>query len=821
MALTNTELAAQLQLTIDGWQQFVTEVTDWSTSTADTVSFTDPLGGPDIVVDTLYKITTDYANLTGAEWATTPEDVLVPSGNLVDEYSAYHWAKKAEAAAAGVASVAAEVAAAELARDEAEAAQLAAETAESGAVSARTAAETAETNAQGHATAAAGSATTAATEASNASTSAALAEDWASELEDVEVTTGKYSAYHWAQKAEEWAAGAAVGTFDALSDVDITGRTDGMVPYYDQTSDTLKFKSEAGALVSSVAGKTGAVTLVEADITDLGDYMPKITLSEELGHFPIMTGSGDLMGSGYSPADFADATHTHGISDVTNLQTELNSKEPAFTKNTAFNKNFGTTAGTVAEGDHTHAYAGTVHTHSISDVTGLQTALDGKAPTSHTHGTYDRAVAALTGAAVISDIDITDGIVTNVATRNLTPGDIGAATSSHTHGTYDRASSSLSGATVFSNIAVTDGIVTTIGTRNLTAANVGAAAASHTHAIGDVTGLQTALDGKASTSHTHSTYDRASSVLSGASVFSNIVVTDGIVTSIATRNLTAANVGAAAAVHTHAIADVTGLQAALDSKGTGDITAVTAGFGLSGGGTTGSVTLAVDTDEFTEITNSTTLVGTDELLVRDATTEKRINFSLVKLSLFNNDLSLSSFTNNLDLGDFPNTPGFISSIPTTITATTGFYGGATTRVGYGSNDCMLSDGTNFKWFNDSVEKMRLEGNGYLHLDSGWTAYSTTIGSDRRLKSDITPLGFDSLEAIKQLNGYTFTLDRTGERKAGLIAQELQAVLPEATPMIPSMKDGEEYLGVDPMAVIAMLVESVKTLESRIAELEGR
>jgi hypothetical protein len=55
-------------------------------------------------------------------------------------------------------------------------------------------------------------------------------------------------------------------------------------------------------------------------------------------------------------------------------------------KNTGFNKNFGTTAGTVSEGNHTHTgFAATTHNHSITDVTGLQTALDGKAPTVHTH----------------------------------------------------------------------------------------------------------------------------------------------------------------------------------------------------------------------------------------------------------------------------------------------------------------------------------------------------------------------------------------------------------------------------------------------------
>lgn len=46
----------------------------------------------------------------------------------------------------------------------------------------------------------------------------------------------------------------------------------------------------------------------------------------------------------------------------------------------------------------------------------------------------------------------------------------------------------------------------------------------------------------ATEAHTHNTYDRASSVLSGATVFSNIIVTDGIVqASIATREFGAAD----------------------------------------------------------------------------------------------------------------------------------------------------------------------------------------------------------------------------------------------------------------------------------------
>lgn len=48
---------------------------------------------------------------------------------------------------------------------------------------------------------------------------------------------------------------------------------------------------------------------------------------------------------------FPAAAHTHPISEVVGLQTALDSKENSFTKNTAFNKNFGTTSGTVAQGN--------------------------------------------------------------------------------------------------------------------------------------------------------------------------------------------------------------------------------------------------------------------------------------------------------------------------------------------------------------------------------------------------------------------------------------------------------------------------------------
>ncbi len=78
-----------------------------------------------------------------------------------------------------------------------------------------------------------------------------------------------------------------------------------------------------------------------------------------------------------------------------------------------------------------------------------------------------------------------------------------------------------------------------------------------TTVMGSVIALDSALK---STNDRFSTYDRTSSVLSGASVFSDVVVTDGVISSISTRNLTLADLDAASASHTHQYAgsDVVG-----------------------------------------------------------------------------------------------------------------------------------------------------------------------------------------------------------------------------------------------------------------------
>ena len=119
------------------------------------------------------------------------------------------------------------------------------------------------------------------------------------------------------------------------------------------------------------------------------------------------------------------------------------------------------------------------------------------------------------------------------------------------------------------------------------------------------------------------------------------------------------------------------------------------------------------------------------------------------------------------------------------------------------------------------EDMRLEDDGDLHVDGDVIAFSTTI-SDERLKENIQPIE-DALSKVSQLNGVTFTYKADGKESAGLIAQDVEKVLPSAItekelPL--KIDDGNEYKVLQYDQTIGLLVEAIKELKAEIDELKG-
>ena len=91
-----------------------------------------------------------------------------------------------------------------------------------------------------------------------------------------------------------------------------------------------------------------------------------------------------------------------------------------------------------------------------------------------------------------------------------------------------------------------------------------------------------------------------------------------------------------------------------------------------------------------------------------------------------------------------------------------------------------------------------------------------ITSDKRLKSDIVELSGAS-EKVKHLSAYTYKLngDNSG-RRMGVIAQDVQKVIPEAV-----REDAEGYLSVDYAAITALTLQVNKELLERINKLEEK
>jgi hypothetical protein len=109
------------------------------------------------------------------------------------------------------------------------------------------------------------------------------------------------------------------------------------------------------------------------------------------------------------------------------------------------------------------------------------------------------------------------------------------------------------------------------------------------------------------------------------------------------------------------------------------------------------------------------------------------------------------------------------------------------------------------------------GTGFTLSSDGTGTYSDTLSqhSDRRLKQNIRSLQ-NSLMTVKQLRGVTYDWNRTipgreissEKRQVGVIAQELQRLLPDL------VNSDNEYLSVNYVGLVPVLVEAVKELEAK-------
>lgn len=168
--------------------------------------------------------------------------------------------------------------------------------------------------------------------------------------------------------------------------------------------------------------------------------------------------------------------------------------------------------------------AATGHTHTMSAVTDAATYVDGRIETRL--GVAPAALDTLTeiAARIQSESDDTDSVV-----ASLTAQIAGKAPTVHTHAGTDvtQASTTVRGTSrLATNTETTTGTATDLATTPAGVKAVGDTKAPlvHTHAVADTTGLQTALDGKASTTVVNAIDTR----LTAQETFPRIYVVDAL-----------------------------------------------------------------------------------------------------------------------------------------------------------------------------------------------------------------------------------------------------------------------------------------------------
>lgn len=127
---------------------------------------------------------------------------------------------------------------------------------------------------------------------------------------------------------------------------------------------------------------------------------------------------------------------------------------------------------------------------------------------------------------------------------------------------------------------------------------------------------------------------------------------------------------------------------------------------------------------------------------------------------------------------------------------------------------VLNVGTGKLIFDPTPGTPTLYVSGNIVATGNVTAFGT-IPSDARLKEDVRPLE-GALDIVKRLRGVSFVMKNTGKASLGLIAQEVQEVLPSLV-----LQGPDEMLSVAYANMVGVLVEAVKELTARVEELEGK
>ena len=257
--------------------------------------------------------------------------------------------------------------------------------------------------------------------------------------------------------------------------------------------------------------------------------------------------------------------------------------------------------------------------------------------------------------------------------------------------------------------------------------------------------------------------------------------------------------------------DAYGRVTAVATGDTGDIQGVTAGNGLTGGGTTGTPTLNVGAGTGISV-QADTVTNTGVLSVNGVTG------AVTATNLLDAIKTVDGSGSGLDADLLDG----ISSGGCARYSSGGTLGDAlasaawvTNYGGSGNIDHIWHDDTGNNWHFCSDTTFKATGNSGLICGSVSASGDITSNSDERLKDNIEIIG-NAIDRVSQISGVSYTLKDAGTRHAGVIAQEVEKVLPEVV-----HENAEGIKSVAYGNMVGLLIEAIKEQQASIEKLEAR
>ena len=109
--------------------------------------------------------------------------------------------------------------------------------------------------------------------------------------------------------------------------------------------------------------------------------------------------------------------------------------------------------------------------------------------------------------------------------------------------------------------------------------------------------------------------------------------------------------------------------------------------------------------------------------------------------------------------------------------------------------------------------------GNFHAEGNVTAFSTSTSSDAKLKTNIQKVE-GALDKVCALDGVTFEWIKNGKESAGVIAQNVEEVMPRAVSEVDDLKDDDTHKVVDYNQLSALFIEAIKELKDENKQLRA-